>query len=82
MKIKIDIDCSPGEMRDFLGLPDIKALQEDMLGALREQMTEAMGSGDSETLSKAWGPLGLQNMESMQKAFWTALSGSASRDDG
>lgn len=81
MKIKIDIDCSPGEMRDFLGLPDIKALQEDMLGALREQMTQAMSAGDFDTLSTAWGPLGLQNMAGMQKAFWAAMSGGASRDD-
>lgn len=81
MKIKIDIDCTPDEMRDFLGLPDIKALQQEMLSGLQAQMSEAMSSGDSEKLTQAWGALGMKNMESMQQAFWAAMTGTAGQDD-
>ena len=81
MKIKIDIDCTPDEMRDFLGLPDVKALQQEMLSGLQAQMTEAMTSGDPDALSQAWGALGMKNMESMQQAFWTAMTGSADQKD-
>jgi hypothetical protein len=28
MKIKLDIDCTPEEMRAFFGLPDVKPMQE------------------------------------------------------
>src|SRR6516164_5311770 len=31
MKFKIDIDCTPEEARAFLGLPDVKPLQEALL---------------------------------------------------
>lgn len=81
MKIKIDIDCTPDEMRDFLGLPDIKALQQEMLSGLQAQMSEAMSSGDPEKLTQAWGALGMKNMESMQQAFWAAMTGSGADKD-
>jgi hypothetical protein len=80
MKIKIDIDCTPDEIRDFLGLPDVKKLQEEMLSGLQEQMSQAMSSGDPEALTEAWGALGMKNMESMQKAFWSAMAGT--KDEG
>ena len=81
MKIRIDIDCTPEEMRDFLGLPDLKGLQEEMMAGLQEHMTRAMTSGDPEALAQAWSALGMKNMETMQKAFWSAMSGGA-KDDG
>jgi hypothetical protein len=81
MKIKIDIDCTPEEMRDFLGLPDIKGLQAELLSGLQAQMTEAMTSGDPDALNQAWGALGMKNMESMQQTFWAAMTGTAGRED-
>ena len=81
MKIKIDIDCTPDEMRDFLGLPNIKGMQEEMMSGLRAQMTEAMTSGDPDALNQAWGALGMKNMESMQQAFWAAMTGTAGWED-
>lgn len=38
MKIKIDIDITPEELRRFLGLPDMSALQEDLMRYAREQI--------------------------------------------
>ena len=38
MKINIDIDCTSEEARTFLGLPDVKPLQEAMLVELEERM--------------------------------------------
>jgi hypothetical protein len=32
MKITIDIDCTPGEARAFLGLPDVAPLQAEVMG--------------------------------------------------
>jgi hypothetical protein len=81
MKIKIDIDCTPDEMRDFLGLPDVRKLQEEMISGLQQQLTEAVSSNDPEALAQAWGALGMKNMESMQQAFWRAMSGSGRKDE-
>ena len=39
MKIKLDIDCTPDEMREFFGLPEIKPLQEELLKEVRERLS-------------------------------------------
>ena len=38
MKITVDIDCTPEEARAFLGLPDVKPMQERLMGELGERM--------------------------------------------
>jgi len=31
MKITLDIDCTPEELRSFFGLPDVRPMQEEQL---------------------------------------------------
>jgi hypothetical protein len=54
MKVTIDIDCTPDEARQFLGLPDVKPLQAAMLAKLEEQMTQAAASMSPDALLKAF----------------------------
>ena len=42
MKVKIEIDCTPIEARDFLGLPDVKPMQEAMMDQMQAKMQENM----------------------------------------
>jgi hypothetical protein len=74
MKIKVDVDCTPDEARAFLGLPDVKPLQETMMKELQSRMTANMGAMDPETLFKTWMPVGLQGMEQLQKMFWSQMA--------
>ncbi len=41
MKITIDFDITPEELRQFLGLPNLEGLQEDILEMARKQLTES-----------------------------------------
>ncbi len=41
MKITIDFDVTPEELRKFLGLPNVEGLQEEMLKAAQKQMAES-----------------------------------------
>lgn len=41
MKITVDFDLTPEEMRKLLGLPDVEAFQRQMMDDIRERM----GSG-------------------------------------
>jgi hypothetical protein len=79
MKINIDIDCTPEEARTFLGLPDVKPLQEAMLVELDERMRANLQAMDSETMFKTWMPAGVpsgvQGWEQMQRMFWANLAG-------
>lgn len=41
MKIKIEIDVEPEELRRFLGLPDVAGLQDDIVNFLRDKIGAA-----------------------------------------
>jgi len=39
MKITVDVDITPEELRRFLGLPNVEGLQEEMLKMAQTQLT-------------------------------------------
>lgn len=41
MKITVDVDITPEELRRFLGLPNVEGLQEEMLKMAQKQLTES-----------------------------------------
>lgn len=74
MKITVDIDCTPDEARHFLGLPDVKPMQDAMMQEIQERMRANLQAMDPETMLKTWLPAGLQGMEQMQKMFWSQMA--------
>ncbi len=77
MKITIDVDCTPEEAREFLGLPDVAPMQAAVMGELGKRMSAGLEAMDPETLMKTWMPLGLQGLEQAQKMFWSQMSQAA-----
>ena len=73
MKFTIDIDCTPEEARQFVGLPNIAPLQDKMMKELEERMLENIRTLDPETFMKTWMPATLQGWGDMQKMFWTQM---------
>ncbi len=70
MKITINVDCTPEEARAFMGLPDVRPMQEAMMGQMTQRMEQAMKAMDPETLLRQWfGGMGLAEMQK----FWTGL---------
>lgn len=82
MKIRFDIDCTPEEARTFLGLPDVKPMQETMMKEVEQRLQANLQAMDPETLIKTWLPAGIQGWEQMQKMFWSQLSGTAGGGSG
>ncbi|ALG70294.1 ribosomal protein S1 [Azospirillum thiophilum] len=74
MKITIDIDCTPEEARHFLGLPDVKPMQDAMMQEIQDRMRANLQAMDPETMVKTWLPAGIQGMEQMQKMFWSQMA--------
>ena len=77
MKMTIEIDCTPQEAREALGLPDMKSVQDGLMADLEERMRGAVESMDTEALLKAWMPInmqGLEGLETLQKAFWSRMT--------
>ncbi len=74
MKITMNIDCTPEEARAFLGLPDVKPMQEQMLRAIQERLGETLRATDPETILKTWLPATLKGYEQLQEMFLAPLA--------
>lgn len=69
MKITLDIDCTPEEMRAFFGLPDVRPMQEKLLKAMQERLSAAMPNMDPEAMLKTWLPATMKGFEQLQEMF-------------
>ncbi len=86
MKAKIEIDCTPEELRRFLGLPDTSALQR----SLEEGMTRAMGDlmkdpAACQDLVREWQRQALgatRQFQEMMGRFAGAFAADGSREEG
>ena len=74
MKIELEIECTPTEARAFLGLPDVSALNEHLVGEMQKCMTENMAALAPEELMKNWMAFGAGAQDSFMKLM-TAAAG-------
>jgi hypothetical protein len=77
MKINIELDMAPEEARRLMGLPDVTALQGEMLEEMRKRMKAAVDSSDPQAMLQAWMPLGAQGFEQFQKFLWDSAARAA-----
>ena len=75
MKISLDIDCTPEELRGFFGLPDVKPMQEQLLKDVEERLRANLKALDPEAMLKTWLPAGLKGFEQLQELFLNQMSG-------
>lgn len=81
MKIRVDIDISPKELREFFGLPDVEPLQQELIERVQENMRAGQEGYDPAVLLKPLLPANLAMLEQMQKAFWSNLTKTKRKDD-
>jgi len=75
MNFRIDVDMTPEELRKVLGLPDVSALQDEMIKKIREQMEAGVEGYDPLTLLKPYITNGVGSMEAFQKLMLSMMSG-------
>lgn len=80
MKFTVDVDCTPEEARAFLGLPDVKPMQDALMKQIQERMTASLAAMEPEAMLKTWLPAGVQGMEQLQKMFWSQFAGTGRRE--
>ena len=73
MKITMNVDCTPEEARAFLGLPDVKPMQDKLIQDMQEQMAAGLKAMSPEEMMKAWIPAA-KGLEQMQ-AFFSQMAG-------
>jgi hypothetical protein len=69
MKINVEVECSPEEARAFLGLPDLRPMQDAVLARMQQQMLDAVDALSPEALLRTWMPLAPQTPEQMRDAM-------------
>jgi hypothetical protein len=58
MKVSIEIDLTPSEARELLGMPNMSAIQETFVGMAKEKLERTSGLVDLEPMLKTWTGLG------------------------
>ena len=73
MKISVDIECTPIEARQFLGLPNVEPIQNAAMAHIEKQILNEMERFSPEALLKSWFTLSPINQEQMQQFFTNAF---------
>lgn len=80
MKITVDVDCTAEEARRFLGLPDVKPMQDHLMKEMQDRMSANLRAMQPEEMMRTWLPANLKGMEQMFEAFLRMGTGAAKRD--
>jgi hypothetical protein len=81
MKVNVEVTCTPEEARAFFGLPDLKPMQDRVMGEIEDRLRSSLNAMNPEAIFKTWLPASMQGVEQMQQiqqAFWSQLANIAS----
>ena len=67
MKITINVDCTPLEARQFIGLPDVEPMQKAVMADIEKRMLTEIDRYSPESLFKACLPIAGMNAEWLQE---------------
>ncbi len=82
MKINIDLDLSPKEARQMLGLPDLEPMQNEMMKKIQEKMDQGIAEmSDPELLLKRYLPMGIQGIEQFQQFMSMAAKAASGKSN-
>lgn len=73
MKIRLDVDATPQELRTFFGLPDLGPFHDEMIRQLQANMRAGAEGYDPLSLMNKVVPQGMQGLEAMQRLFWESM---------
>lgn len=79
MKMTIEVECTPTEARQFLGLPDVTALNEALVEEMTRRMQSNMAMMAPDALMKSWMNAGTAMQENFMKLMTAGASAAAAR---
>ena len=68
MKVNVEVDCTPEEMRRLMGLPDLTPLHERYIALVSETMEGRVQPELIESMMKSWSPMGEAGL-----GFWRKM---------
>lgn len=73
MKITVDIDCTPQEARQLMGLPDVSDMQDEIVEEMKKRILAGLEATDPQAMMRMWGSPGGEGWEQLQKMFWAGV---------
>ncbi|MFU8896882.1 MAG: hypothetical protein ACNA8J_10885 [Gammaproteobacteria bacterium] len=74
MKIRVEVEVGPTELREFLGLPDVASVQQEALDAVVNKLRSGATSGSEAVAQlRALVPEGLASLSDWQRIISRAL---------
>jgi hypothetical protein len=74
LKVRIEIEVGPTELREFLGLPDVAGIQQEALESLVKKLRSGAATGsDAITVLRGMVPEGLTSLSEWQRLIGRAL---------
>ena len=67
MKITVNVDCTPLEARQFMGLPDVEPMQKAAMAEIEKRMMTELERFSPRIPFKAWLPIAGMNAEWFQE---------------
>jgi hypothetical protein len=75
MKINIEFDMTPEELRRAMGLPDLQEFQSEVMKGMMEKMLAGEEGYDAMSLFKPMMGESMKSMDQVQKTFMNMMSG-------
>ncbi len=75
MKINIEFDMTPEELRRAMGLPDVQEFQSDVMKAMTEKMMSGEEGYDALSLFKPMMNESMKSMDQVQQTFMNLVTG-------
>ncbi len=79
MKMTIEVDCSPEEARRFLGLPDVSALNDHLVGEMKKRIDANMSMISPDEMVKNWMSFGAGAQEHFRKLMDVGLGAATTK---
>lgn len=75
MKLRIEVECTPVEARQFMGLPDVTVLNDHIVEELKKRTDANLAMMGPEALMKSWMQMGVQTQEAFLGLLGAAARG-------
>jgi hypothetical protein len=79
MKVTIDVDCTPEEVRRLLGLPDLTPVHDAWLAKMQAAVDKGVTPDAVEQMVRTWMPMGGQGIDFVRDLMGSVANASKAK---
>ena len=84
MKIKMEVEVDPNELREFFGFPDVAGLQKEAVKTVMKKMKSGAEGFEPVNLLRQWAPtnmLAKADLQGLYKRFMQSVETTVDEDE-